>query len=290
MRTLIQAIRSKIRPNNPTSLSEFINSRKLSGGNMSFLMRPDNDDQAMAMATTFIKSFKDNWSDGGYIFVDKSQAPGIVQQLTAQGIQYCLVRLPETHFIDEVVSFDNPPLVWVFVEDDSLSRDVRALRLDIIQNAIRERLSRAFDEATTLPSSDDVVPKSSVPRKLIRLLIMGTGLPISKGFVTVISQMRAFGFCGCFVDSQSTYDRYISRLYDQESPTDETLNLLNANTIRVFGSGSRHLEEYWQLLRDCAGAVISRDKPEIDFDRMSTPSKLGLAFGFGRPLEVDLTK
>lgn len=286
MRTLIQAIISKIRPRSPMSLSDFIKSRKLSGGNMSFLMRPDNDDQAMAMATTFIKSFKDNWSDGGYIFVDKSQAPGIVQQLTAQGIPYCLVRLPETHYIEEVVSFDNPPLVWVFVEDDTLSRDVRAVRLEVIQNAIRERLSRAFTEATT----DDVVAKSSAPGKLIRLLFMGTGLPISKGFVTVISQMRAFGFCGCFVDSQSIHDRYISRLYDQDSPTDEALSLLNANTIRVFGSGSRHLEEYWQILRGCSGAVLSRDKPEIDFDRMRTPSKLGLAFGFGKPLEVDLTQ
>lgn len=280
----------------PKDLTAFIASTSKISRHTAYLMRPANDEQAMMMATSYLHAFREEWSKGGYIFVTSRQAPEILLHLSIKGIFHCAVTLPDTDSIEEVVAFDNPKLLWVFIEDDSLPHAVRAARFKVIQLALRKKFVKAFGQKIESKVQPIVAPNPAPP---MRLMFIGLGLPTEKGFAIVLAQMRSFGMGACFIHADNSHDRLVNQLLGIAVPSNEELQALNANTIRVFGSGLKHSLEIQKVIGEYQGWEVAaantqqgsaptKDRTQINTDRLLKESNLGVAFGFGERVIVDL--
>jgi hypothetical protein len=286
-------LKSRVLETKPVPLSAFMGWVKGEIKHCSYLMRPVNDEQSVLMASAYIQAFKQELAEGGYIFVSKRYASAVLDLLSAVDLDPEVVACSDMEELGVTINLEATGKLWVIVEDDSLSHDMKASRFEGIQEKIGSALGDLLEKRVNEAPNE--------PTKRVRFMFIELGLPKLKSVGVYLAQMRSFGMGACFVTQESASDRLINELFGATPADTQHLQLLRANTIKVYGAGLKHAEEfkeeYERQLRhyDVAaniqqGMQESRPGPKANLSRLLTTSTLGLALGLSDVQIIDLNK
>lgn len=265
----------------------------------SFLLRPSNDLQSQQMVGTYLKAMKDDLKNGGYIFVKRSRAAELLQQLTAVGAFFKVVHFERMEDIADIIDIEFPRELWVIVEDDSLPHETLATRFKVAETALRSKIAPNLGT----PIDDQSARKALLKRREmgIRLLMfIEMDYPSLKGFSIVLSQMRGLRVATCAVTRENAYDHTVNGLFGLPAHSPDELKSRAINTVQVFGSGPKNFEQCSEafhrylkdepLVADQWGNETPEETTGIDLERLRSTTNLALVVGFGDPALVDITK
>ena len=276
-------------PSTMTGLSEFIAGQR----QYSFWLRPSNDLQSQQMVGAYLKAIRHDLKNGGYIFVKRSRAADLFRQLTELDAAYKAVNLKVMDDIAEIIDLDDPKALWIIVEDDSLPYATLASRFTVAEVAMRGHMAPPLG---TPISYDEITKRSELreARGMILIMFIEMDYPSVRGFSVIQSQCRSLQIACCRVSRDNTYDHELNKLFDEPEHDSVELKGRRATTVRVFGSGQKHMAEMIGDLcsQEQAGSKTERDSfPEsvINLKRLAAESRLGLAVGFENARIVDMS-
>lgn len=266
-------------------LSDFIAKRPEQFG---YWLRPANALQSQQMVGAYLKARKDHLKNGGYIFVKKSRAADLFQQLTELEVSYKAVHLKDMADISQILDIDDPKALWIIVEDDSLPYATLASRFKVAEVALRSKMAPALGTPIESQKAMEKAEAKRLARVSILVMFIEMDYPSMKGFSVIQSQCRSLRIAACRVSRDNAYDHELNKVFDEPEHSDDELKSRAANTVQIFGSGPKHLAEftdtYHKRIQFSGIGSFTKVPPEsgsIDLGKLSLESNLGLALEFG---------
>jgi hypothetical protein len=282
---LISQAKNKLFPPAPTSLSKFIEHNPHKFG---YWLRPANALQSQQMVGAYLKANKDHLKNGGYIFVKKSRAAGLLQQLTELEVPYKAVHLKDMADLSQILDIDEPKALWIIVEDDSLPYATLASRFKVAEAALRSKMAPALGTPIESEEAMRKAEEKRLARVVTLVMFIEMDYPSMKGFSVIQAQCRSLRIASCRVSMDNAYDHELNKIFDEPEHSEAELKSRAANTVQIFGSGPKHLVEFTDTYRkriELSGigpfTKVSPESDSIDFRKLALESNLGLALEFG---------
>lgn len=291
---LINHAKNKLFPPAPAiGLSEFIEQHDRSFG---YWLRPANDLQSQQMVGAYLKAFKDDLKNGGYIFVKKSRAPDVFRQLNELDTPYKAVHLKKMEYLSDIVQFSGPKALMIFVEDDSLPYETLSSRFRVAETALRAKMAPALGTRVDEPAMREALEALEARGRTL-VMFIEMDYPSMKGFSVIQSQCRSLRIATCIVSKANAHDYELNAIFNQPEHSPDELRCRAANTFRIFGSGPKHRAEFTQAFHGHIEGTqlgslraLSQEALSIDLGRLTLESNLAFAFGFDEAEILDLTK
>lgn len=301
---LFQKIKSVFCSEKVVKLSSFLNPETLRFG---FLMRPATSVQLSQMLNAYIKAIKTDCPNGGHVFVGSTHAAEVTQALAMNDITYTLYSLVDMESYRDIMPLadQSEGIVRVFVEDDSRPHKEREQRFIQVQRILGEELRKIIGVKLEPDRSDvifkDVKAQQAEFKRLKKfIMIMDMNTSLIKAFPSYLAQLRGrIGFC--IISSENEHDQEIKELFGSSLMDMDGRKSLNANTMKIYGSGPKHHKELSdayglsvhfanQAHVNQKGSASSYELYRVDTHGLAEVSDRGIAFDWERAVEVDLSR
>jgi hypothetical protein len=251
---LISRLKSSIFSKKVVGLSSVLTEEML---RRNLYLRPGTPQQRQHMLDGYLKATKALYPNGGHIFVGSLLAAEVLHYLDVHLISYTVHSLVEmdVHLDIMPVVDEAEGVVRVFVEDDHLSYAAREERLLKVQALFSPQCVPMFpfapDELADMKAHFEKVSEIQARIKRLRrfVLFYEMNTTFQKSFPIMMCQLKG-RVSYCILSTQNDHEREIQNLQRGEQDEPITKEILIANTVQVYGAGSKHKREILGLKRE----------------------------------------